>query len=108
MLELVQSDLVTMLGLSEILSYARQHFRLGLATGSSTPFMTEVLRRLEYFRSSMCCRVPMSWPMGSRILRSTCEPQSGLAWSPSRALVLEDSSNGVRAAGRRAAMLSPP
>jgi HAD superfamily hydrolase (TIGR01509 family) len=97
MLELVQSDLVTMPGLDEIIAYARQHFRLGLATGSSTPFMTEVLRRLGLLSTFDVLQSSDDLAHGKPNPEIYLRTAKRLSVEPEQSIVLEDSSNGVRA-----------
>jgi HAD superfamily hydrolase (TIGR01509 family) len=101
MREKLKKDLVTMPGLSHILSIFHHHLKLAICTGAQREFLDIVVDRLEIrekfdvLQSSDGIRKGKPEP---QIYSETCK-KLGLA--PEKCVVLEDSQNGVLA-GKRA------
>jgi len=101
MLDLVQTDLLAMPGLTELLSFARPRFRLAVATGSPRKLVDVVLDKLAirpFFELIQTAEgIPNGKPDPEIFLRAVTK----LRLPPGECIVLEDSENGVRA-GRSA------
>ena len=101
MLRLITEDLVVMPGLNELLAWLRPHHRLALATGSSSTLMMHIITQLaleplfEVLQSSD--GIPFGKPNPAIYLKAI----EHLNLRPEQCIVLEDSSNGVKA-GRAA------
>lgn len=101
MLKLLGEDLVVMPGLNELLQWLRPRCRLALATGSSNVLMECIIGQLALepvFEVMQCSDgIPFGKPNPAIYLRTI----ERLGVRPEECIVLEDSSNGVRA-GRAA------
>jgi HAD superfamily hydrolase (TIGR01509 family) len=98
MLELIHQGLEPMPHLAEIIDYTAQRYPLAVATGSSEKLMREVLARLGIagrFQLLQCSdELKFGKPNPEIYLRTVAR----LGAEPAACVVLEDSSNGCRAA----------